>query len=158
MGADVGAALVQFAHEQNATQIVLGASRQSRWTHLVRGSVINDVIRASGPIDVHVISSVADALPTERVHVRRPVVSVSRRRRVLAWTLAIVGPPVVTLVLAQMRDALALPSDLLLLPARRRHRRRTGRVRTRDRVRSQRVPVRQLLLHAAVSPVHGRRR
>ena len=113
-GADVGAALVQFAHEQNATQIVLGASRQSRWTHLVRGSVINDVIRASGPIDVHVISTVADALPTERVHVPRPVVSVSRRRLVLAWTLAIVGPPLVTLVLAQMRDALALPSDLLV--------------------------------------------
>ena len=58
--ADVAASLVQFAQSENATQIVLGASRQSRWTHLLRGSVINNVIRASGPIDVHVISSTGD--------------------------------------------------------------------------------------------------
>src|SRR3954454_20132865 len=55
--ADVAASLVQFAQAQNATQIVLGASRKSRWTHMLRGSVINTVIRPSGTIEVHVISS-----------------------------------------------------------------------------------------------------
>ena len=40
----------------NATQIVVGASRHSRWSSLVRGSVIGRVIRDSGVgIDVHVI-------------------------------------------------------------------------------------------------------
>jgi two-component system sensor histidine kinase KdpD len=53
--ADPATTLVQFAQNENATQIVLGASRQSRWTHLLRGSVINNVIRASDTIDVHVI-------------------------------------------------------------------------------------------------------
>src|SRR5262249_1877928 len=113
--ADIAAALVQFAHAENATQIVLGASRQSRWTHLIRGSVINNVIRQSGPIDVHVISSSderqeAGALARPR---RRPVV-VPRRRLAIAWGLALAGPPVVALVLAQLRDALSLPSDLLV--------------------------------------------
>ena len=59
--ADAATALVQFAQAENATQIVLGASRQSRWTHLLRGSVINNVIRASGAIDIHVISAEDDS-------------------------------------------------------------------------------------------------
>jgi two-component system sensor histidine kinase KdpD len=117
-GADVASALVQFANLENATQIVLGASRQSRWTHLVRGSVINNVIRASGTIDVHVISSVDEegGSGEERAVGRRPrrTVKVSPRRRVLAWSLALLAPPLVTLVLAQLRTTLTLPSDLLV--------------------------------------------
>ncbi len=117
--ADPAGALVQFARAENATQIVLGASRQSRWTHLLRGSVITNVLRASGDIDVHVISS-----DPERDDVEREVIDVTRRRprgavlsprrRLVAWTLAIIAPPLLTLVLANVRDALSLPSDLLM--------------------------------------------
>ena len=121
-GADTSAALVRFAHAENATQIVLGASQQSRWTHLIRGSVITNVIRASGDIDVHVISAPADEAATgerdggpRRLRQRRRILAVSPRRRTLAWALALAGPPLVTLVLAQLRDALTLPSDLLVL-------------------------------------------
>ena len=53
---DVAAALVDLARSENATQIVLGASGRSRWRELISGSVINRVVRRSGPIDVHVIS------------------------------------------------------------------------------------------------------
>ncbi|MGH9037401.1 MAG: universal stress protein, partial [Acidimicrobiia bacterium] len=53
VGADVAAALVDFARSENATQLVLGASRLSRWAELTRGSVINRAVRLSGPIDVH---------------------------------------------------------------------------------------------------------
>ncbi len=116
-GADTSAALVRFAHVENATQIVLGASQQSRWTNLIRGSVITNVIRASGDIDVHVISAPAeerDDAPRGRHHPRR-ILAVSPRRRALAWALALAGPPLVTLVLGQLRDALTLPSDLLVL-------------------------------------------
>src|SRR5262249_50114614 len=113
--ADIANALVQFARAENATQIVLGASRQSTWTHFWRGSVIADVIRESGPIDVHVISS-DDATETlERASVPRPrALAVPRRRRLLAWLLAVLAPPLLALVLAQVRDTLTLPSDLLL--------------------------------------------
>src|SRR5258706_2142251 len=58
VGTDVPTALVQFALAENATQLVLGATRQSRWRELGRGSVVNRVIReAAGAIDVHVIST-----------------------------------------------------------------------------------------------------
>src|SRR5205823_8870660 len=39
---------------------------------------------------------------------------VSPRRRMLAWILALGAPPLLTLVLANVRDTLTLPSDLLL--------------------------------------------
>ena len=80
--------LVQFARAENATQIVLGASRQSRWTHLLRGSVITNVLRASGDIDVHVISSdpTRQAPSAERAEVAarvgRAESALSPRRRI----------------------------------------------------------------------------
>ncbi len=55
---DVAAGLVQVARSENATQIVLGASSRSRWHELVNGSVVNRVVKLSGDIDVHVISTV----------------------------------------------------------------------------------------------------
>ena len=61
VGADIGEALVAAAHTLNATQIVLGATRRSRFAELTRGSVINRVIRDSGVgLDVHVISRADD--------------------------------------------------------------------------------------------------
>ena len=73
-GSDVAAALVDFARAENATQLVLGASHRSRLTELVRGSVINRVVRLSGPIDVHVISPRPEADDGERAvpRVRAP--------------------------------------------------------------------------------------
>src|SRR5205823_6380597 len=41
VGDDVGKALIEFARAENATQLLLGASRRSRWAELTRGSVIN---------------------------------------------------------------------------------------------------------------------
>jgi two-component system sensor histidine kinase KdpD len=116
--ADPAGTLVQFARAENATQIVLGASRQSRWSHLLRGSVVNNVIRASGDIDIHVISSdpregAVEAGVREPSRRRPRGVALSPRRRILAWTLAILAPPLLTLVLANVRETLTLPSELL---------------------------------------------
>jgi two-component system sensor histidine kinase KdpD len=116
--ADPAGTLVQFARSENATQIVLGASRQSRWTHLLRGSVITNVIRASGDIDIHVISpdparQHGDGEQAETPRSRPRGASLSPRRRILAWTLAVVAPPLLTVVLANVRGSLTLPSDLL---------------------------------------------
>jgi two-component system sensor histidine kinase KdpD len=120
--ADAATALVLFARAENATQIVLGSSRQSRWTHFLRGSVINNVIRASGAIDIHVISAEEDttreqpeAGDRDGSRRKRPRgLVVSPRRRMLAWILAIAAPPLLTVVLANVRGTLTLPSDLLI--------------------------------------------
>jgi two-component system, OmpR family, sensor histidine kinase KdpD len=113
VGDDVGKALIEFARAENATQLILGASRRSRWVELTRGSVINRVIRESGPIDVHVISSdqpeAAAALHRPRGRRVLPV-----RRQVAGAVVGVVVLPLLTLVMAGMRDNLGLPGALLL--------------------------------------------
>src|SRR5438105_5577584 len=48
--------LVNFAHANNVTQIVIGKSTRSRWFELLRGSVVHDLVRRAGNISVHVIA------------------------------------------------------------------------------------------------------
>ena len=111
-GEEVAQALVVAARSVNATQIVLGATRRSRWRELTRGSVINAVIRASGDdVDVHVISRERGAEPPRR---RRRPNALPRRRIAAGAVLAAVLLPALTVVLAHLRDDLGLPSVLLL--------------------------------------------
>ncbi|HXY45774.1 MAG TPA: universal stress protein [Acidimicrobiales bacterium] len=51
-------ALVKFAVEHQITQIVLGASRRSRWEEIMSGSIVAKVIRLASAldVDVHVIA------------------------------------------------------------------------------------------------------
>lgn len=81
----------------NATQIVLGATQRTRWNELWRGSVVNRVVRASGDLDVHVISRVADE-PRRRTLAWRPAIlrSPLSRRRAAGWLLALLGIPLLT--------------------------------------------------------------
>lgn len=113
VGDDVGTALLAFAKGENATQLVLGASRRSRIQELMRGSPIGKVIREAGTLDVHIISYQA-------VHRRRPRrtavwrVAIGPRRRRLAWALTIVGLPLLTWLLRSGVGLLALHSVLLI--------------------------------------------
>jgi two-component system sensor histidine kinase KdpD len=111
---DIAAALVEFARAENATQLVLGASRRSRWAELTRGSVINRVVRLSGHIDVHVISQEGGDGEDRAVPRVRRRVTLSPRRRLLAWLTAVGGIPALTAVLVTMRNDVGLPTILLL--------------------------------------------
>ena len=115
VGDDPGAALVEAARSLNATQIVMGASRRSRWQRLTRGSVIGRVIRDSGVgVDVHVISHPSPEKERFALPERRRPSSLPRRRVMIGLGLALVGPPLLALVLAQLRESFELPSVLLL--------------------------------------------
>lgn len=110
---DVADALVRFARSQNATQIVLGASARSRWQELAGGSVINDVVRASGAIDVHVISpQLTETNETVPIRPRR-VDPLPRRRRLWGWAIAYVGPAVLSAGMLPVRERVALSTNLL---------------------------------------------
>jgi two-component system sensor histidine kinase KdpD len=112
VGDDIGKALVDTARRMNATQIVLGATRRSRLTELVRGSVIRRVIRDSGEdVDVHVISHARGA--SKGAVARRPATLPSGRVAAGAVAAALLLP-LLTVVLAELRDELGLPSVLLL--------------------------------------------
>src|SRR5882724_4447116 len=114
---DVAGALVGLARTENATQLVLGASLRSRVSELVRGSVINEVIRLSGPIDVHVVSR-EDGSPGPRLPrlpgLRRHPSPLPRRRRQVAWVLALAGAPLQCAAMVPFRHHLQLSSVLLL--------------------------------------------
>ena len=116
VGADIGRALVEAARGLNATRIVLGATRRSRWRELTQGSVINDVIRSSGVgLDVHVISREVGAPGTEPGgrRTRRPG-GLPRRRVAAGFLLAAAGLPLLTWLLSHLREHVGLPSVLLL--------------------------------------------
>jgi two-component system sensor histidine kinase KdpD len=123
VGDDVAQALVEAARAENATQILLGASRRSRWTELTRGSVVNAVVRAAAPgVDVHVIAQKLPKgeLDVSRVTWRRPSFApLPVRRTAIAVLLAAIGLPLLTLVLTQLRPDIgiesALPCYLLLV-------------------------------------------
>jgi len=114
VGADIGETLVATAHTLNATQLVLGATRRSRFAELTRGSVINRVIRDSGVgLDVHVISRADEGAGATAPRRRRPG-SLPRRRVQLGFLLAAIGLPLLTWLLTNLRTHLGLPSVLLL--------------------------------------------
>ncbi|HEY5904375.1 MAG TPA: DUF4118 domain-containing protein [Actinomycetota bacterium] len=113
VGASVPDALLDVARAENVTQVVLGESDRSRVAELIRGSVINRVIRRSGPIDVHVISSAAPAgggAPKRR----RALGGLPPARQVAGFALALVGLPLLTLALTAARGSLGLTADVLL--------------------------------------------
>ena len=52
---DIAKALVQIAREHQVTQIVLGQPARSRWEEIIRGSIINRVLRMSSDMDIHLV-------------------------------------------------------------------------------------------------------
>jgi two-component system sensor histidine kinase KdpD len=53
-------ALMDFARAHNITKIIAGKPLRPRWQEFLRGSLVHQLIRASGEIDVYVISAQAE--------------------------------------------------------------------------------------------------
>jgi two-component system, OmpR family, sensor histidine kinase KdpD len=112
VGDDVAEALITFARAENATQLVLGGSRRSRWSALLTGPGIGaGVVRQAGDIDVHLVphKQLGQGRGIPRLHG-----SLSRRRRVQGFVLAALLPLLLTVSLVGVRDHLNLVSDVLL--------------------------------------------
>ena len=60
-GEDAATETVAYARKRNVTKIVLGKPTHSRWRDLLRTPFLDDVVRKSREIDVHVISGSAPA-------------------------------------------------------------------------------------------------
>jgi two-component system sensor histidine kinase KdpD len=59
-GNSLAEAIVTFAHTHNVTKIVAGKPLRPRWVELLRGSIVDQIIRHSGDLDIYVISSAAE--------------------------------------------------------------------------------------------------
>lgn len=112
VGEDTPRALLDFARAENATQLVLGASRRGRLQTFLTGAGIGaTTTRQSGDIDVHLVTHEEAAGGRRLPHI---AAALPVRRRVEGLALAVLLPVALTLALAQTREILNLPSELLL--------------------------------------------
>jgi two-component system, OmpR family, sensor histidine kinase KdpD len=70
-GPDVSEELVSFARSRNAVRIVIGKPARPRWHEILYGSVVDDVIRKSGDIDVYVMTGEEAQVETSEVVVTK---------------------------------------------------------------------------------------
>jgi two-component system sensor histidine kinase KdpD len=111
VGDNISTTLIEFARNQNATQLVLGASRRSALSRLLTGVGIGaGTVRLAGDIDVHMVTHEqmgrGRALPAMTG-------GLTPKRRLQGAGLAVVVLPLLTLVLSTTRTNLNLTSDLL---------------------------------------------
>jgi two-component system sensor histidine kinase KdpD len=112
IGDDIPDALLTFARAENATQLVLGASRRSWLSAMLTGSGVGSrTIRGSGDIDVHIVTH--GQMGRGRGLPRRGG-ALTLRRKVAGYVLAIALSPVLSVALANLRSSLNLTSDVLL--------------------------------------------
>jgi two-component system, OmpR family, sensor histidine kinase KdpD len=112
VGDSIPDALLTFARAENATQLVLGASRRSWLQAMLTGPGIGArTIRGSGDIDVHIVTH--QQMGRGRGLLPRAGGSLTRRRRLAGYLLAAVFAPVATVVLTATRGDVNLTSDVL---------------------------------------------
>ncbi len=103
-------ALVSFARSVDATQLVIGVSRRSRLASFLTGpGTAATVIRASGDIDVHVVSH------AEAGSRKLPALggALSLKRRIVGFVVALLGLPLLTIALAPLRSEELEPVEVL---------------------------------------------
>jgi two-component system, OmpR family, sensor histidine kinase KdpD len=110
---EAGPALVAFARDERATQLVLGASNRSRWHRLLHGDVIDIVRRQAGSFDLHVIAPNRPVADVRHVKPARRAPALGYRRRIIGLLVGVVGLPIVTLILASLRGRIELSTVML---------------------------------------------
>jgi two-component system sensor histidine kinase KdpD len=89
VGDDVPAALLDFAREMNATQLVLGTSRRSRWARIFEEGIGAATVQNSGKIDVHMVTHEASSGAFSLSSLT------PRNRHLVSWLAALVVPSVI---------------------------------------------------------------
>jgi two-component system sensor histidine kinase KdpD len=112
VGDDIAKAILEFARANNATQIVIGASRRNPTIAALTGPGTGmSITRASGSIDIHVVSH--DYIGKGRVLPRLGGGLTTRRRWAGLATAAVLLAMLVP-ICAASRSGLSLGSDMLL--------------------------------------------
>lgn len=114
VGDDVATALLEFSRGVNASQLVIGASRRGWLASALQPWTGDSIVRDSGDIDVHVVTHPGASRHLGRRRTRR---ALSRRRRVAGWSLALVGPWLLSWLLLSWPADVGLPTDLMLFLA-----------------------------------------
>ncbi|MUM16760.1 sensor histidine kinase KdpD [Mycobacterium sp. CBMA271] len=110
-GDDVPQTLLDFARGVNATQLVLGTSRRSRWARIFDEGVAAAVIRDSGAIDVHMVTH-GHTRPATLRSWSTP--QEGRKRLIINWLAAILVPLATALFIHFFDAALGVGSKSAL--------------------------------------------
>ena len=87
-GDDIDAVLIQLARQRNVTQVVVGKPTSSRWQRLIRGgSLVDKLIKASGDIDIFVVTGDKSEEKSPRLRFTAPISHSSWRQYVIALLL-----------------------------------------------------------------------
>jgi two-component system sensor histidine kinase KdpD len=98
VGDDVPGALLDFAREMNATQLVLGTSRRSRWARIFEEGIGAATVQHSGKIDVHMVTH-------EAASGGLSLSSLSPRdRHLVSWLAAVIVPSVICALIVFVLD------------------------------------------------------
>ncbi|MCW2660729.1 MAG: kdpD [Mycobacterium sp.] len=98
VGDDVPTALLDFARESNATQLVIGTSRRPRWARIFEEGIGPTIVERSGKIDVHMVTH------EESKGGFRIASLSSRERRVTSWLAAVIVPSAICGVTVTLLD------------------------------------------------------
>lgn len=98
---DTATAILQCARAENASQVLIGASRRGRLSTLIRPGIGEVVIAESGDIDVHIVTH-DQARQSPRPARQAP--DLGRRRRVAGFALGTAGPFVAAAVTAWLHE------------------------------------------------------
>lgn len=80
--------ILGYAIRQNVTKIIVGKTALSRWREWLRGSIVDELIRRSGEIDVHVVKGAAEDVVSNEI---RSESASHAGWREYAWALAVMG-------------------------------------------------------------------
>lgn len=114
VGDDVATAILDFARAENASQILIGASRRGRISTLLRPGIGEAVIADSGDVDVHIVTH--DQARKNRNTIRGAS-NLGRRRRLYGFAMGVLGPLILSLLLLITPDFHGLPTEAMLFMA-----------------------------------------
>ncbi|RAV13957.1 histidine kinase [Mycolicibacterium sp. GF69] len=86
VGDDVASSLIAYAHDVNATQLVVGTSRRSRLSRIFAKGISEAVVEKSGGLDVHMVSHDQSATGISWSGLS------PRQRRITSWLAAVAIP------------------------------------------------------------------
>jgi two-component system sensor histidine kinase KdpD len=98
IGDDVPTALLDFARDENATQLVIGTSRRSRWARMFDEGIGASVVQQSGKIDVHMVTHEQASRGSLWARIS------PRQQHAMSWLAAIVVPSAICAVIVYLLD------------------------------------------------------
>lgn len=91
-GNNVAEDLIHYAQTNNVTEIVIGKSHRPWWFRLLRGSIVDELIRKSGAIDIYVITgNEEESVGTNPASVLKPATQRSWREYLLSVTIVVIA-------------------------------------------------------------------